>query len=51
MIPVATIVSTLRKGNNMTVELGIGMFVYNMIALLIGAIIVYKIINNNNDRE
>ena len=35
----------------MTVELGIGMFVYNMIALLICAIIVYKIINNNNDSE
>ena len=34
----------------MTVELGIGMFVYNMIALLIGAIIVYKVINRN-DRE
>ena len=34
----------------MTVELGIGMFVYNMIALFIGAIIVYKVINRN-DRE
>ena len=34
----------------MTVELGIGMFVYNMIALLIGAIIVYIVINKN-DRE
>ena len=34
----------------MTVELGIGMFVYNMIALLIGAIIVYKVINRN-DKE
>ena len=34
----------------MTVELGIGMFVYNMIALFIGAIIVYKVINRN-DKE
>ena len=34
----------------MTVELGIGMFVYNMIALVIGAIIVYKVINRN-DKE
>ena len=34
----------------MTVELGIGMFVYNMIARFIGAIIVYKVINRN-DRE
>ena len=34
----------------MTVELGIGMFVYNMIALSIGAIIVYIVINRN-DRE
>ena len=32
----------------MTVELGIGMFVYNMIALLIGAILVYIVININN---
>ena len=34
----------------MKVEFGIGMFVYNMIALCIGAIIVYKVINRN-DRE
>ena len=34
----------------MTIELGIGMFVYNMIALCIGAIIVYKVINRN-DKE
>ena len=33
----------------MTVELGIGMFVYNMIALFIGAIIVYKVINRNDE--
>ena len=32
----------------MTVELGIGMFVYNMIDLCIGAIIVYIVINRNN---
>ena len=32
----------------MTVELGIGMFVYNMIALCIGAILVYIVINRNN---
>ena len=36
------------KENNMTVELGIGMFVYNMIALCIGAILVYIVINRNN---
>ncbi len=34
----------------MTVELGIGMFVYNMIVLCIGAILVYIVINRN-DRE
>ena len=32
----------------MTVEFGIGMFVYNMIALCIGAILVYIVINRNN---
>ena len=32
----------------MTVELGIGMFVYNMITLCIGAILVYIVINRNN---
>ena len=34
----------------MTVELGIGMFVYGMISIFIGAIIVYIVINKN-DRE
>ena len=34
----------------MTVELGIVMFVYNMIALCIGAILVYIVINRN-DKE
>ena len=33
----------------MTVELGIGMFVYNMIALCIGAILVYIVINWINE--
>tara|TARA_R110002049_G_scaffold521_1_gene3073 strand:- start:172 stop:276 length:105 start_codon:yes stop_codon:yes gene_type:complete len=32
----------------MTVQFGIGMFVYNMIALCIGAILVYIVINRNN---
>jgi len=40
--------SLSQRKNKMTVEFGIGMFVYNMIALLIGAIIVYKVINRNN---
>ena len=35
----------------MTVELGIGMFVYNMIALFIGAVIVYKVINVIQQKE
>ena len=34
----------------MTVELGIGMFVYGKISIFIGAIIVYIVINRN-DRE
>ena len=32
----------------MTVGLGIGMFTYNMICLMIGAIIVYYVIKNND---
>ena len=32
----------------MTVEFGIGMFVYHMIALCICAILVYIVININN---
>ena len=35
----------------MTVELGIGMFVYNMIALFIGATIAYFIINTIQQKE
>ena len=35
----------------MTVELGIGMFVYNMIALFIGATIAYFIINAVQQKE
>ena len=35
----------------MTVELGIGMFVYNMIALCIGAILVYIVINIVQQKE
>ena len=35
----------------MTVEFGIGMFVYNMIALCIGAIIVYIVINIIQQKE
>ena len=34
----------------MTVELGIGMFVYNMIALLIGMLIAFYIINRDDDK-
>ena len=33
----------------MTVELGIGMFVYNMAALFIGMLIAFYIINRNDD--
>ena len=35
----------------MTVELGIGMFLYNMIALFIGATIAYFIINALQQKE
>ena len=35
----------------MTVELGIGMFVYGMIAIFIGAIIAYFIINAVQQKE
>ena len=35
----------------MTAQLGIGMFVYGMIAIFIGAVIVYKVINRNKDDE
>ena len=35
----------------MTVGLGIGMFVYNMIALCIGAILVYIVINIVQQKE
>ena len=35
----------------MTVELGIGMFVYGMIAILIGATIAYFIINAIQQKE
>ena len=35
----------------MTFEFGIGMFVYNMICLGVGAIIAYYVIKNNNDLE
>ena len=34
----------------MTVELGIGMFVYNMTALLIGMLIAFYIINRDDDK-
>ena len=33
-----------------TVSYGLGMFAYNMIALFIGAIIVYKVINRNDKK-
>ena len=35
----------------MTIELGIGMFVYGMIAIFIGAIIAYFIINAVQQKE
>tara|TARA_R100000808_G_scaffold483_1_gene2447 strand:+ start:1096 stop:1200 length:105 start_codon:yes stop_codon:yes gene_type:complete len=33
----------------MTFYHGLGMFIFNMVALLVGAIIAYYIINKNND--
>jgi len=33
----------------MTFQYGLGMFLFNMVALLVGAIIAYYIINKNND--
>ena len=33
----------------MTFQYGLGMFLFNMVALLIGAIIAYYKINKNND--
>ena len=35
----------------MTVEYGLLMFLYNIIVLFIGAVIVYKVINRNKDDE
>ena len=35
----------------MTFYHGLGMFLFNMVALLIGAIIAYYIINKNNDEK
>ena len=35
----------------MTVEFGLLMFLYNMIALFIGAVIVYKVINIIQQKE
>ena len=35
----------------MTTQLGIGMFVYGMIAIFIGAVIAYKIINIVQQKE
>ena len=35
----------------MTTELGILMFIYNMIAIFIGAVIVYKVINVIQQKE
>ena len=35
----------------MTVELGIGMFVYNMFALIIGVIIVYYVIDKVDEER
>ena len=35
----------------MTVEYGILMFLYNMIAIFIGAVIVYKVINVIQQKE
>jgi len=33
----------------MTAEYGLLMFLYNMIAIFIGAVIIYKVINRNKD--
>ncbi len=33
----------------MTFQYGLGMFLFNMVALLVGAIIAYYVINKNND--
>ncbi len=33
----------------MTFEYGLLMFLYNMIAIFIGAVIIYKVINRNKD--
>ena len=35
----------------MTVEYGLLMFLYNMIAIFIGVVIIYKVINRNKDGE
>ena len=35
----------------MTVEFGLLMFLYGMIAIFIGAVIAYKVINRNKDDE
>ena len=35
----------------MTVEYGLLMFLYNIIVLFIGAVIIYKVIKRNKDDE
>ena len=35
----------------MTVEFGLLMFLYGMIAIFIGAVIIYKVIKRNKDDE
>jgi hypothetical protein len=35
----------------MTVEYGLLMFLYNIIVLFIGAVIIYKVINRNKNDE
>ena len=35
----------------MTFEYGLLMFLYGMIAIFIGAVIIYKVINRNKDGE
>mgnify|MGYP004293355365 FL=1 len=35
----------------MTFEYGLLMFLYNMIAIFIGVVIIYKVINRNKDDE
>ena len=35
----------------MTVEYGLLMYLYNIIVLFIGAVIIYKVINRNKDDE